>query len=128
MNHPSVCSNNARELGSAIGMAVVFVALLMLPDIAMATVGGKATGRVESFFKDIKGLLGAASLAVVTIAVIFAGYQIAFAHKRISDVAPILIGGFLIGAAGQVAGMLLDDNKGLENAGLSTYEIVEHHA
>ena len=31
------------------------------------------------------------SVAVVTIAIIFAGYQIAFAHKRISDVAPILL-------------------------------------
>jgi type IV secretion system protein VirB2 len=48
-----------------------------------------------------------ASVAIVTIAVIIAGYQIAFAHKRISDVAPILIGGLLIGAASQIAGMLL---------------------
>ena len=47
------------------------------------------------------------SIAVVTIAVIFAGYQIAFAHKRIADVAPILIGGVLIGAAGQIARMLV---------------------
>lgn len=47
------------------------------------------------------------SVAVVTIAIIFAGYQIAFAHKRISDVAPILIGGVLIGAAGQIAKMLV---------------------
>ncbi|MNJ79190.1 Type IV secretion system protein virB2 precursor [compost metagenome] len=44
---------------------------------------------------------------MVTIAVIFAGYQIAFAHKRIGDVAPVLIGGFLIGAAAQIAKMLL---------------------
>jgi type IV secretion system protein VirB2 len=50
-----------------------------------------------------------ASIAVVTIAVIFAGYQIAFAHKRIGDVAPILIGGVLIGAAGQIARMLLGE-------------------
>ena len=28
-------------------------------------------------------------------------------HKRIADVAPILIGGFLIGAAAQVAKMLI---------------------
>ena len=51
-----------------------------------------------------------ASIAVVTIAVIFAGYQIAFNHKRIGDVAPVLIGGFLIGAASQIARMLLPDD------------------
>jgi len=45
--------------------------------------------------------------ALGVIAIIFAGYQIAFAHKRISDVAPILIGGVLIGAAGQIAKMLV---------------------
>jgi type IV secretion system protein VirB2 len=45
----------------------------------------------------------------VTIAVVFAGYQIAFAHKRIADVAPILIGGVLIGAAGQIAKMVIGD-------------------
>ncbi|RYG94098.1 MAG: type VI secretion protein, partial [Alphaproteobacteria bacterium] len=58
-----------------------------------------------------------ASIAVVTIAVVFAGYQIAFAHKRISDVAPVLIGGFLIGAAAQIARMLLGDAT-LEEGGV----------
>lgn len=52
------------------------------------------------------------SIAVVTIAVIVAGYQIAFAHKRISEVSPILIGGVLIGAAGQIANMILQNKNG----------------
>jgi len=65
---------------------------------------------VETFFTNINSLLNVASIAVVTIAVIFAGYQIAFSHKRIGDVAPVLIGGFLIGAASQIARMLLPDD------------------
>lgn len=106
--------------------ALLFVAMLVLPAIALAgPAGGEATGRVTEFFTDVGSLLNAASIAVVTIAVIFAGYQIAFAHKRISDVAPILIGGFLIGAAGQVAGMLIDEDTSfgaqLIQAALSTY-------
>jgi len=72
---------------------------------AMALTGSE--GKVEGFFSNIQTLLTIASISVVTIAVIFAGYQIAFANKRIADVAPILIGGLLIGAAGQIAGMLL---------------------
>ncbi|CAM4343241.1 TrbC/VirB2 family protein [Stenotrophomonas indicatrix] len=104
-------------------MAVVFVGAVFAPQ-AFATTGGGGTtyggtdGKVCGFFTNINGLLNMASIAVVTIAVIFAGYQIAFAHKRIGDVAPILIGGVLIGAAGQIARMLLGDEYGnCENAG-----------
>lgn len=85
----------------------------MIPAVAMAQPkgGGGDFAATESttkkFFDNINAILNVASISVVTIAVIFAGYQIAFAHKRISDVAPILIGGFLIGAAAQVAKMLV---------------------
>lgn len=88
-------------------MAALFVAMLALPNVLFAQTFEGADKRVCGFFDDIRGLLNMASVAIVTIAVIIAGYQIAFAHKRISDVAPILIGGLLIGAASQIAGMLL---------------------
>ena len=64
-------------------------------------------GVVETFLTNIGAILSAASIAVVTIAIIFAGYQIAFNNKRIAEVSPILIGGVLIGAAGQIASMLV---------------------
>lgn len=102
-----VITNDARGIASALFMAVVLVGSLALPGVAVAQNLGGADTKVTSFFTNINSLLNIASISVVTIAVIFAGYQIAFAHKRISDVAPILIGGFLIGAAGQVARMLL---------------------
>ena len=106
----------AKKLMSSMLMAVVFVGILAIPSIAMATGGGSAAfgdaeDKVKGFFEGLNSLLNIASIAVVTIAVIFAGYQIAFAHKRISDVAPVLIGGFLIGAAAQIAKMLLGDNS-----------------
>ena len=88
-------------------MAALFVAVLAVPNVLFAQTFEGADQRVCGFFDDIRGLLNMASVAIVTIAVIIAGYQIAFAHKRISDVAPILIGGLLIGAASQIAGMLL---------------------
>lgn len=90
---------------------VMFAVLVTAPSIVFATPAGPtaddAEERVCGFFTNINQLLNVASIAVVTIAVIFAGYQIAFAHKRIADVAPILIGGLLIGAAGQIAKMLI---------------------
>ncbi|WP_374013452.1 TrbC/VirB2 family protein [Pseudoxanthomonas koreensis] len=90
--------------------AVAAVAMLALPELAMAQDGTGAAGRVTTFFNNINALLNVASIAIVTIAVIFAGYQIAFNHKRVGDVAPVLIGGFLIGAAAQIAKMLLPDD------------------
>jgi type IV secretion system protein VirB2 len=87
-------------------------ALTLMPSLAWAQANsfGGADEKVEGFLSNITGLLNIASIAVVTIAIIFAGYQIAFAHKRISDVAPILVGGLLIGAAGQIAKMVIGNS------------------
>jgi len=105
-------TNNKGSLTQAIfGLALV----LLAPGLALAQAApdfGGTDSKVTGFLQNINGLLNLASIAVVTIAVIFAGYQIAFAHKRIADVAPILIGGFLIGAAAQIAKMLVGDGGG----------------
>lgn len=99
--------HDARATLSSFVLAATFTACLAVPDLALGQDFAGADQKVCGFFDSINGLLNLASIAVVTIAVIFAGYQIAFAHKRISDVAPILIGGLLIGAAGQIAKMLI---------------------
>lgn len=122
MNRNPDTATTARLQGtlSAFCSAAVFVALIAVPDAALASGGGagfaQADSKVTTFLGSIRGLLDIASALVVTIAIIFAGYQIAFAHKRISDVAPILIGGFLIGAAAQIANMLIGDGDGSNNA------------
>ena len=90
---------HAKQVFAALAIASIAVAALAFPELAFAQDATGATGRVTKFFENINGLLNVASIAIVTIAVIFAGYQIAFNHKRIGDVAPVLIGGFLIGAA-----------------------------
>ena len=86
--------------------ASLLLAVMVTPVLAQDRYAD-TEGSVCGFLDNINGLLSIASIAVVTIAIIFAGYQIAFAHKRISDVAPILIGGLLIGAAGQIAVMVI---------------------
>ena len=104
----SVKENLFRSLSSKV-LSALLASVLILPDVALAQAAnfGGTDNKVKGFLDNINGLLNIASVLVVTIAVIFAGYQIAFAHKRISDVAPILIGGFLIGAAAQIAKMLI---------------------
>ncbi|MCC7634845.1 TrbC/VirB2 family protein [Stenotrophomonas rhizophila] len=111
-------------------MAVAFVAVAFVPDVFAQTNFGGTDKKVCGFFENINGLLNFASIAVVTIAVIFAGYQIAFAHKRIADVAPILIGGLLIGAAGQIANMLLGDSAKTCSGSATTalYNAVQYYS
>lgn len=99
--------NQAKQASSAMIMVIIAATALAFPELALAQDATGAQGRVTSFFTNINSLLNVASIAIVTIAVIFAGYQIAFNHKRVGDVAPVLIGGFLIGAAAQIAKMLL---------------------
>lgn len=97
---------------SAFAMAALFVGALALPEMAFAQTAAGAKTTVKGFFDNLNSLLNIASIAIVTIAVIFAGYQIAFAHKRISDVMPVLLGGFLIGAAAQLAKMVIPNDVG----------------
>ena len=84
------------------------IAAAAMPVLTMAqTTGASAEQSVCNLLGQVQNVLTGVSVVVVTIAIIFAGYQIAFAHKRITEVAPILIGGILIGAAGQIAATLL---------------------
>jgi type IV secretion system protein VirB2 len=85
---------------------VTVVALMLMPCMAFAQATGACTD-MTTYMGTVTSLLKAISIAVVTIAVIFSGYQIAFAHKRITEVAPVLIGAVLIGAAGEIATMFI---------------------
>lgn len=107
-----------KNFVSAFLMAAVFAVLLMLPEVGFAQTAAEAKKSVSGFVNNINSLLNIASIAIVTIAVIFAGYGIAFAHKRMSEVAPVLIGGALIGGAGQLAKMLIGDKVGVDTTGM----------
>ena len=118
----------ARRTLKSMLLAIAFAGAVFAPQVLAQDFGGTDT-KVCGFFDNISGLLNMVSIAVVTIAVIFAGYQIAFAHKRIGDVAPILIGGVLIGAAGQIARMLLGSEAGScgGSAGAAMYQALQYY-
>lgn len=109
--------NVDRQFKTIIIFLVLGLFLLMVcGDVFAADDFKKACTKVSGFFKNFEAILKAASISIVTIAVVFAGYQIAFAHKRLSDVAPLLIGGLLIGGASALASWFMsgwttsDDN------------------
>jgi type IV secretion system protein VirB2 len=114
MTLPSLSKTIAGSKYPLLNTLAMFVVMTIM--LAPGIVFGQDTGdtglKVCGFFQNINSLLNAASVVVVTIAVIFSGYQIAFAHKRIADVAPALVGGVLIGAAAQVAKMVVGGTGG----------------
>ena len=102
-----------------LGLTVLIVA----PGLALAQADGGLTQTTCGFLNNVQNVLNAVSVVVVTIAVIFSGYQIAFAHKRISDIAPVFIGALLIGAASQIAKLFLAGSSGSGCSSSSSFNI-----
>lgn len=113
----TVAPSFARSAHARTLRDLTVAALIVLPCLAAqaAGVGGSddLAATTCGFVKTIVGVLNAVSIVVVTIAVIFSGYQIAFAHKRIGDVAPVFIGALLIGAATQIAKLFLGSSSSI---------------
>jgi type IV secretion system protein VirB2 len=105
------------------------VAFVMMPELAFAQNPDTAETQTKvcGFFSGISTILNAASVVVVTVAVLFSGYQIAFAHKRISEVTPPLLGGVLIGAAAQIAKMVVgkQDQCGASSGGATSSFMID---
>lgn len=105
----------SNRLNLSIERKVILVLMFCFACVAFSnnviaqTAFGTACNKVTGFFANFETILRVASVSIVTIAVVFAGYQIAFAHKRLSDVAPVLIGGLLIGGAAAISGWFVGD-------------------
>ncbi|WP_045729064.1 TrbC/VirB2 family protein [Xanthomonas sp. GPE 39] len=113
MSNNNQINSNAKIIGVAALKAAIFTAAIFASGVAMAAGTGAdyagADQKVCGFLGKTNNILNMASVVVVTIATVFSGYQIAFAHKRVSEVAPVLLGGVLIGGAGQLAKMLIGE-------------------
>lgn len=59
--------------------------------------------KATSLITKIQTWLRTISVAVVTIAIVVAGYKIIFQGQTFREVAPILVGGIVIGAAAEIA-------------------------
>ncbi|APO97235.1 TrbC/VirB2 family protein [Xanthomonas vesicatoria] len=119
---------DAKMIGTQAFKALAFTSLLLFAGGAVATESaglGETGEKMCGFLENVNGLLNMGSALVVTIAVVIAGYQIAFAHKRISEVSPILIGGVLIGAAAQIANMVIGKEGGDQACGTASMTLLQ---
>lgn len=85
-------------------MTVATVSVLVGTEPAFAAGG---LDKINTFIDNVKSVLTGVSLAVVTIAIMWAGYKFLFKHADFGEVGKILGGGLAIGGASQLASYLL---------------------
>ena len=100
MNRPSSIRRVDR-----IGRPALTVAAPMLFAAQAAIADG--FDKVNTTVTNVNAILATISVGVVTIAVIWAGFKMIFQGARLADVANVLIGATLIGAAGAIASFLV---------------------
>jgi type IV secretion system protein VirB2 len=83
----------------ALAQQATAAVLANLPALATA----QGFERISTTVTNVQTLLVTISVAVVTIAIIWAGFKMIFQGARLSDVANVLIGGALIGGAAAIA-------------------------
>ena len=77
--------------------------------LAIAAPGAMAQGfaKINTTVSNVNAILVTISIAVVTIAIIWAGSKMIFQGARLADVANILIGGTLVGGAAAFASFIV---------------------
>jgi hypothetical protein len=88
----------------------ILMATFVLLSAENALAAGGASGGldgIKSIFTEVMNALDTISVVVVTVAFAIAGYKVVFGGRTIQEVAPILIGGVIIGAAGYLASLVL---------------------
>jgi type IV secretion system protein VirB2 len=97
----------AKRLRSIDSKALSFLVLMLLSVCYAPPVYAQGLDKVNTLMDLILEALNAVSIGAVTIAVILTGYKMAFKGDSLGDCAPVIVGGVIIGAAGQIARMLV---------------------
>jgi type IV secretion system protein VirB2 len=75
----------------------------LLPQLAAA----QGFDKINTTVTNVQAILVTISIAVVTIAIIWAGFKMIFQGARLADVANVLLGGTIIGGAAAFAGYIV---------------------
>lgn len=84
-------------------MLALAMGLLFVTQPAMAA----GLDDIKGFLTEVHTALKGVGVIVVTIAFVIVGYKIIFGGQTVREVAPIVIGGLVIGAASYLAGLII---------------------
>lgn len=80
------------------------LAMICICQVAFAAGG---ISKVNTFMQSLSTALYAVGAIVLTIAIMWAGFKIMFQGNTLREVAPVLIGGILVGCASSIAGFMI---------------------
>lgn len=83
------------------------IKILTLSTLYSAFAYSAGLEKVNEIMEKVKTAMTAAAVVTVTVAILWAGYKVLFGGQTLREVAPILIGGLLIGSALQLAQLLV---------------------
>lgn len=92
---------------STLRNSIFGMSCVLASNLALAQKSGGGVQKVNTFLQNILAVLNGASIAVVTIAIIWAGYKFLFRNADMKECLMIVLGGLLIGGAAELAGYLL---------------------
>ena len=99
---------NSRAIERQLGQALAVVSGMLLgAGSAFAQTSGTPFSGLQTTLQNIVATLNVAGVAVITIAVAWAGYRMIFQHTRWADIAMIVLGAVLVGFAGIIAQWLI---------------------
>lgn len=81
------------------------LAMLCMYQVAFAAGG---ISKVNTFMQSLQTALYAVGAIVLTIAIMWAGFKIMFQGNTLREVAPVLIGGILVGSASSIAAYMIN--------------------
>ena len=97
----SLIASLARSVRPVAGPALA--SALVLPQLALA----QGFDKINTTVSNVNAILVTISIAVVTFAIIWAGFKMIFQGARLADVANVLIGGTLVGGAAAFASYIV---------------------
>lgn len=100
MNRSSIQVLSARRRQAALAVAGTALALCASPAFAQIA-------RVSTVMTNVQNILVGVSVVAFTIALVWAGFKMAFQHAKWSEISNIVIGGIIVGGASGIASWLL---------------------
>ncbi|BEV13139.1 TrbC/VirB2 family protein (plasmid) [Asticcacaulis sp. DW145] len=82
--------------------------IVALTALSMADPAFAQIAKLTTVMDNVKAALVAIGVVAFTIAILWAGYKMAFQHAKWSEVANIVIGGVFVGGAAEIAGWIIN--------------------
>ena len=85
---------------------LVYLTPFILTNVALAA-GGGGIDKVNDFMQNLSTALYGIGAVVLTIAFMWAGFKVMFQGQTLREVAPVFIGGVIVGSASAIAAYLI---------------------